>query len=57
MTNNIKPVSNWTTVAIAYKRAGCPNVTTFIMAMMFQCIRVPAHEIPKIRRAWRESDQ
>lgn len=52
----IRPVSNWTSVALEFKRAGCPNVTTFIVAMMFQCIRVPPTAIPAIYRAWKESE-
>lgn len=52
----IKPVSQWTTVAVQHKHAGCPNVTTFIMTMMLSCIRVPPTEIVKIRKAWKDDE-
>jgi len=52
----IRPISQWTTLAVQYKRDGGRSVAEFLLYMMLSCIRVPAHEIPKIYAAWRDSE-
>jgi len=53
----IKPVSQWTTLAVQCKRAGCPSVSAFVLWAAMNCCAVPKGEIGKIRRAWREDSQ